>query len=210
MTSSPRSPFLVELIRARKGLRRLLSGLSLVLAVAGLGGLAYPMATNVVQHRIQQRLAASLRTPEAAAAYRAGTVGVGHGLTRLRIPDAGTDVIVVEGTGRSALRAGAGHYPGTPLPGQPGNVAIAGHRTTYGKPFAGLDRLRPGALIEFDTPVGPSTYRVVGDPYPIPRTELSVIGWSPGSTLTLTTCHPKGSARQRLVVRAELVRSGGT
>jgi sortase A len=209
MTSSPRSPFLVELIRARKGLRRLLSGLSLVLAVAGLGGLAYPMATNVVQHRIQQRLAASLRTPEAAAAYRAGTVGVGHGLTRLRIPDAGTDVIVVEGTGRSALRAGAGHYPGTPLPGQPGNVAIAGHRTTYGKPFAGLDRLRPGALIEFDTPVGPYTYRVVADPYPIPRTDLSVVAWSPGSTLTLTTCHPKGSARQRLVVRAELLRSGG-
>jgi len=209
MTSSSVSPFLVELIRARKGLRRLLSGLSLVLAVAGLGGLAYPVATDFVQHRIQQRLAASLRTPEAAAAYRAGTVVVGHGLTRLRIPEAGTDVIVVEGTGRSALRAGAGHYPGTPLPGQPGNVAIAGHRTTYGKPFANLDHLRAGALIEFETPVGAYRYRVVRAPYPVSRTDLSVIDWSPGSTLTLTTCHPKGSARQRLVVRAELVRPEG-
>jgi sortase A len=208
MTSSSVSPFLLDLIRARKGLRRLLSGLSAVLALASLGGLVYPMATDVLQHRIQQRLAAGLRTPEAAAAYRAGTVGVGRGLTRLRIPDAGADVIVVEGTGRSALRAGAGHYPGTPLPGQPGNVAIAGHRTTYGKPFANLDRLRVGSVIELDTPVGPYTYRVVRDPYPVARTDLSVVDWSPGSTLTLTTCHPKGSARQRLVVRAELVPPG--
>jgi sortase A len=209
MTPSSVSPFVLELIRARKGLRRLLSGLSVVLAVAGLAGLAYPMATDLVQQRIQSRLAASLRTPEAAAAYRTGTVGVGHGVTRLRIPDAGTDVIVVEGTGRSALRAGAGHYPGTPLPGQPGNVAIAGHRTTYGKPFANLDHLRSGSLIVLDTPIGPYTYRVVRDPYPVSRTDLSVVDWSPGSTLTLTTCHPKGSARQRLVVRAELVPSDG-
>jgi sortase A len=208
MTSSSVSVFLLELVRARKGLRRMLSGLSVVLAVAGLGGLVYPMATDVVQHRIQQRLAAGLRNPEAAAAYRAGRLGIGQGLTRLRIPDAGTDVIVVEGTGRSALRAGAGHYPGTPLPGQRGNVAIAGHRTTYGKPFANLDHLRTGSLIRLETPVGPYTYRLVRDPYPVPRSDLSVIDWSPGSTLTLTTCHPKGSARQRLVVRAELVPGG--
>jgi sortase (surface protein transpeptidase) len=64
-------------------------------------------------------------------------------------------------------------------------------------------------LIEFETPVGAYTYRVLRDPYPVSRTDLSVIDWSPGSTLTLTTCHPKGSARQRLVVKAELVRSGG-
>jgi sortase A len=209
MTSSSVSPFLLELLRARKGVRRLLSGLTLMLAVAGIGGLAYPVATDLVQHRIQQRLTASLMTPEAAGAYRSGAVSSGHGLTRLRIPAAGTDVIVVEGTGRSALRAGAGHYPGTPLPGQPGNAAIAGHRTTYGKPFANLDRLRAGALIEFATPVGAFTYRVVRDPYPVSRSDLSVIGSSPGSTVTLTTCHPKGSARERLVVRAELVEPGG-
>ena len=186
-------------------MRRLLSGLTVVLAMAGLAGLAYPVATNEVQHRIQRHLAANLRTPQAAAAYRAGTVGAGQGVTRLRIPAAGTDVIVVEGTTQSALRAGAGHYRGTPLPGQPGNVAIAGHRTTYGKPFANLDRLRTGASIDVETPVGAFTYRVVRDPYPVPDTDRSPIGWSPGSILTLTTCHPKGSARQRLVVRAELV-----
>jgi sortase (surface protein transpeptidase) len=63
-------------------------------------------------------------------------------------------------------------------------------------------------VIELDTPVGPYTYRVVRDPYPVARTDLSVVDRSPGSTLTLTTCHPKGSARQRLVVRAELVPPG--
>jgi sortase A len=209
MSSSSLSPFLLELIRVRPCLRRLLSSVSVVLAVAGLSGLAFPLATDFVQHRIQQRLGGWLASPAAAAAYRAGTVPVGRGLTRLRIPDAGTDVIIVEGTGGSALRAGAGHYPGTPLPGRPGNVAIAGHRTTYGKPFANLDRLRIGALIDFDTPVGGYTYRVVRDPYAVPRNDRSVIDPTPGSTLTLTTCHPKGSARQRLVVRAELVRTGG-
>jgi sortase A len=179
-----------------------------MLAVVGLGSLAYPLATDLLQQRIQHRLAAGLSSPETSAAYRAGNVGVGHGLTRLRIPAIGTDVVVVEGTGRSALRAGAGHYPDTPLPGRPGNVAIAGHRTTYGKPFADLDRLRAGDLVGFETPVGPFTYRVVAGPRPVDRGDLSVVAWSPGSTLTLTTCHPKGSARQRLVVRAELVPSG--
>ena len=60
------------------------------------------------------------------------------------IPALNVDTVVVEGTGATALRAGAGHYPNTPLPGEEGNVAIAGHRTTYGKPFANLDRLAVG------------------------------------------------------------------
>ena len=204
MTSSPRSPFLVELIRARKGLRRLLSALSLVLAVAGLGGLAYPMATNVVQHRIQQRLAASLRTPEAAAAYRAGTVGVGHGLTRLRIPDAGTDVIVVEGTGRSALRAGAGHYPGTPLPGESGNVVVSGHRTTYLHPFYNLNELSVGDPITLTKPDGTKDIYLVSETKVVAPTAVEVISNTPDDRLTLTTCNPRYSAAQRLVVVAEL------
>ena len=73
--------------------------------------------------------------------------------------------MVVEGTGASALRAGAGHYPNTPLPGEEGNVAIAGHRTTYGKPFANLDRLKPGDEIILETPVGKYTYKVSRDPF---------------------------------------------
>src|SRR5439155_8227966 len=75
------------------------------------------------------------------------------------------DVVVVEGTTPSALKAGAGHYPGTPLPCEDGNVAIAGHRTTYGKPFANIDQLRTGDLITLDTPVGSCIYEVSGDPF---------------------------------------------
>ena len=60
----------------------------------------------------------------------------------MKIPVLGVDVVVVEGTTASALRAGAGHYPETPLPCELGNVGIAGHRTTYGKLFNQIDRLK--------------------------------------------------------------------
>ena len=190
-------------------LRRAVTAVSLLLVLSGLAFVAYPLTTNVVQHRIQARLAAELRRPAAAAAYRSGALGEGAGLTRLRIPDLSVDVIVVEGTGRTALRAGAGHYPETPLPGEEGNVAIAGHRTTYGKPFAGLDRLRPGAAVVLETPVGTYSYRVTGNPLVVASGDRTVLRQSGGRMLTLTTCHPKGSAGQRLVVRAELVPSSG-
>jgi sortase A len=197
------------LVQARRPVRWAITAVSLILAVGSVGFLAYPLATDVLQHRLQRRLAADLRRPGATDSYRAGAVAEGTGLTRLRIPDIGVDVVVVEGTGRSALRAGAGHYPSTPLPGQEGNVAIAGHRTTYGKPFANLDHLRPGAVISLETPVGTFAYRVSREPFVVAGTDRSVIGPSTGRVLTLTTCHPKGSARRRLVVRAELVAAPG-
>ena len=62
----------------------------------------------------------------------------------IQIPKIGVDKIFVEGTGREDLKKGPGHYPGTPLPGEIGNAAIAGHRTTYGQPFYDLDKLAPG------------------------------------------------------------------
>ena len=98
----------------------------------------------------------------------------------------------------SALRAGAGHYPQTPLPCEPGNVAIAGHRTTYGKPFHNLDLLKPGDTIVLETPIGSCTYKMVPPPFIVAPTDTSVVDPTPVPTLTLTTCHPKGSARQRL------------
>jgi sortase A len=111
--------------------------------------------------------------------------------------------VVVEGTTASALRAGAGHYPQTPLPCETGNVSIAGHRTTYGKPFHNVDLLKPGDDIILTTPIGSCTYKV--DRQFIVRPEdTSVIAPTPDGVLTLTTCHPKGSARQRLIIRATL------
>ena len=198
------SRFFFESLRSRPVARRLLSGFSIITAVVAIGLLAYPLATNFFQDRLQSKLAIQLRSPQARANYSAGHTPEGDALTRIVIPTIKVDTVVVEGTGASALRAGAGHYPNTPLPGEEGNVAIAGHRTTYGKPFANLDRLAPGDEVVLDTPIGRHVYKVTKAPFVVPNTDFTVISQTPGHTLTLTTCHPKGSASQRLVVKAEM------
>ena len=186
--------------------RRALSGLSLMLAVIGVGMLAYPFATNLYQGRLQDRLDRELASGELKDKYTSGRLAEGDALTRIIIPKTGIDVVVVEGTSPSALRAGAGHYPATPLPGEEGNVAIAGHRTTYGRPFHDNDKLAVGDQIVLETPLGRHVYRVSAAPYAVAATDWTPISNTPGRrTLTLTTCHPPGSARQRLIVRAEMV-----
>jgi len=128
----------------------------------------------------------------------------GDALGRIRLPAAGIDWTVVEGVGPAELRRGAGHMPGTALPGQPGNAVISGHRTTYGAPFERLDRATPGDLITVTTTTGTHAYQVVQSLVVAP-TEIWVTGQWEGGWLTLTTCHPRLSARQRLVVVARLV-----
>jgi len=192
--------FLRQHRSARIGLSSV-SGLLLLGAVAMLG---YPLYTNLYQARVQQRLDRQIVSPELEQAYRERRVGTGDALTRIRIPAINVDVVVVEGTTSSALRAGAGHYPNTPLPCETGNVAIAGHRTTYGKPFRNVDLLKPGDDIILETPIGACTYKVARPPYVVAPNDGSVIAASPAPVLTLTTCHPKGSAKQRLIIRADL------
>jgi LPXTG-site transpeptidase (sortase) family protein len=111
---------------------------------------------------------------------------------------------VVEGVELRNLKNGAGHMPHTPLPGLPGNSVISGHRTTYGAPFHEIGDLVPGDVIEVDTAIGTHTYEV-REIIIVQPTELWVTEPRDGSWLTLTTCHPKFSARQRLIVFAELV-----
>ena len=200
----PVSAALVGYIRAHPWARRALAALSVALLLGAVGMLGYPVYTNFYTDRLQGRLDRKIVTPELQQAYRQRVVQTGDPLTRITIPKIGVDTIVVEGTSASALRAGAGHYPQTPLPCEPGNVAIAGHRTTYGKPFSNVDRLRPGDPIVLETPIGTCTYSVTRSFVTTP-TDLSVLDPTEGGTLTLTTCHPKGSARQRLIVKAELV-----
>jgi len=198
--------FLMETLRVRPAARRALSGASVLMAMVAIGLLAYPLYTNFYQSRLQAKLAIEFKKPETKRAYLAGEMASGDPITKISIPAAGLKpTVVVEGTGASALRAGAGHYPNTPLPGEEGNVSIAGHRTTYGKPFANVDHLKPGDEILLETPVGKYTYKVSRDPFVVSPTDFSVIAQTPGKTLTLTTCHPKGSARQRLIIKAELV-----
>lgn len=111
---------------------------------------------------------------------------------------------VVEGVRLADLRTGAGHMPTTPLPGQPGNAVISGHRTTYGAPFHELDTLVPGDTIEVDTALGTHVY-IVRESFIVNPTDIWVTNPKAGAWLTLTTCHPKFSARERLIVQAELV-----
>lgn len=111
---------------------------------------------------------------------------------------------VVEGVELRNLKNGAGHMAHTPLPGMPGNSVISGHRTTYGAPFHEIDDLVPGDVIEVDTAIGTHTY-AVRETIIVQPTDIWVTEPREGAWLTLTTCHPRFSARQRLIVFAELV-----
>ncbi len=128
----------------------------------------------------------------------------GEPIARIEIPEIGVDKIVVEGVSRGDLRKGPGHYPETPLPGQEGNAAIAGHRTTYGAPFHRVDELEVDDEIIVTTVQGRFTYRVMAQEIVSPS-QVEVIEDKDDDRLTLTSCHPKYSARQRIIITAALV-----
>jgi sortase A len=175
-----------------------------------LGGVvlfAWPFLTNLYTDYRQGELEDELVSPASRRAYITRTIEPGEALTRIQIPALDVDTIVVEGTTLSALQAGAGHYEDTALPCEEGNAGIAGHRTTYGKPFAEIDDLAAGDEITLETPVGSCTYRVMGEPFVTTPTDFGVLDPGDGSVLTLTTCHPPGSNSQRLIVRAKLISS---
>ena len=127
----------------------------------------------------------------------------GESVASIRIPKIGVDKLVVQGVGLADLRKAPGHYPDTPLPGEQGNAAIAGHRTTYGAPFNRLDELAAGDEILVTTVKGSFTYTVAGTRVVRPN-QVEVLNPTPTPTLTLTTCNPKYSAKERLVVVANL------
>jgi sortase A len=198
----------LQILRRSKWARRGLTALTVGLLLGAIGLLGYPFYTNLYQDYRQSHLRHELASPQLRQEYLNHAVPVGDSLTRLRIPKLGVDVVVVEGTSEDALRAGAGHYPETPLPCDVGNVGIAGHRTTYGKPFNQIDRLAAGDLIQLDTPIGTCTYQVAKDPFIVQPDDFSVVAPPPDGFsrwLTLTSCNPKGSAAQRIIIRATYV-----
>lgn len=157
-------------------------------------------------------------------------VSVGQPFAVLHIPRLGTgwNRVVVEGTSAVELAQGPGHYVGAAMPGEQGNFALAGHRVGRGSPFLDLDRMRPGDPIVVETADSWFLYRVLGDPATgsftgdpsgipgqqiVRPTDVAVISPTPGGPadgpatgayLTLTTCHPKYSAQQRLIIHARL------
>ena len=200
----------IRFLRANPWARRGLSMLSGGLLLAAIGVLGYPVYTNMYRDRVQSRLDREIASPEVKQAYETRELVDGDPLTRIKIPAIGGDTVGGEGTSASALRAGAGHYPETPLPCEAGNVAIAGHRTTYGKPFSNLDRLKNGDVVILETPIGSCTYEITVAPRVILPTAFEVVANTPDrQLLTLTTCHPRGSAAQRLYVQATLTKGRG-
>jgi sortase A len=143
--------------------------------------------------------------PETVEFHPEDLPGEGEEFAILRVPRLGLEVVLFEGVDSDVLKKGPGHMPGTPIPGQPGNAVVSGHRTTYGRPFFDFDLLLPGDVIEVETAIGTHTYEMMDPSFIVEPTEVWVTNDKPGGWLTLTTCNPKFSARQRLIVTAEMV-----
>lgn len=154
-----------------------------------------------------------LTAPEPVATLK--SVPFGQAFAIVRIPRFGADFArpVIEGSDRSVLKRGVGHYPGTAMPGQVGNFAVSGHRTTYGRPFHNIDRLRKGDVIVVETKTDFFVYAV--DRHVLVRPwQVEVIAPVPqhpgdkptAALMTMTSCHPKYSATQRYVTFSHLVK----
>lgn len=130
-------------------------------------------------------------------------------LGRLRIPKLGVDEPMQSGMTLTAINRGPGHWPGTAMPGQLGNMVVAGHRTTYSKPFERLEQLAAGDRVEFAMPDGTHTYEVRGV-IVVPENHIGIAAATPAHTATLFACHPKGSATHRIVAKLKLLGPDGS
>lgn len=178
-------------------------------------GIREAQAQNRLEDSFEERLADDAPAPTTTSTTVRGDppppstlppidpVPEGEATARIRIPVIGVDKIVVEGVALADLKKGPGHYPETPLPGQEGNAAIAGHRTTYGAPFNRIDELVAGDEILVETVQGEFRY-LVREQLIVSPTQVEVLDDKGDDRLTLTACHPKYSARQRIVVVAVL------
>lgn len=184
--------------------------------------------TGLYTAQQQERLAIEFdASPEVDATVTGGFRGPPKGFEpgpgvpvfRMRIPSIDLNKMVVEGVGTDELRSGPGHYPKcrpgfdaplcTPFeevwPGEKGRVIVSGHRTTYGQPFWDLDKLKKGDEIEVETKWGDFVY-LVTDLEIVPAGSRAIIVQSDRAELVLTTCHPKFSAAERLIVFASMER----
>ncbi|MGI8775766.1 MAG: sortase [Actinomycetota bacterium] len=188
--------------------------------------------TDLYTHRQQDRLESEFQAlPRLAAAAAPGegsggppedyAPAPGDPVFKLSMPSIEVDEVVVAGVDVEQLRMGPGHYPSCrkgftrPLctdfpevfPGEKGRVIVSGHRTTYGAPFWGLDRLKKGDEIDIAAKWGDFVYRVTRTEI-VPADSLAIAVQSDKAELVLTTCHPRFSAAQRMIVYAELVETG--
>lgn len=139
-----------------------------------------------------------------ASSEPSGT-GQGEAIGRIVADSIDLDVALVYGTSDAALRSGPGWMEGSAWLGEPGNAVVSGHRTTYGSPFNRVDELEPGDRIEIRMPGSPDAVYEVRDLFITSPQEVGVTAGTRGARLTLTSCHPKGYAHERIIVQAELV-----
>ncbi|MEE8456781.1 MAG: class E sortase [Acidimicrobiia bacterium] len=129
----------------------------------------------------------------------------GVAIGSLRIPAIGLDETVRSGIALSVIDRGVAHWSGTARPGESGNVVLAGHRATKTKPFRDLDKLNLGDLVFMTNGRGFEVIYRVSDTYIVDPNDLWITYDGPTPSVTMFACHPKGSARYRIVVNADLV-----
>jgi sortase A len=172
-------------------------------AVAPTTATAAPSTTHARPSTTELPTTTTLALPVPADAPDPGLVEPEVQLAALEIPKIGIAVTMFEGVTLGTLDRGPGHWPGSALPGEIGNVVIAGHRMSHDHPFRDIDQLVEGDEVVLTDGTGRHVYRVV-------RTEIVnpdamwILSQSPARTATLFACHPKGSTRQRIVVHLEL------
>jgi sortase A len=176
---------------------------TLLIADAGITLLWQEPVSALVASRHQHELKTAFFDPPRRVIRRRPLEG--DSIARLEIPAIDLTDYVVEGTDLESLRKGPGHYPETPLPGERGTAAIAGHRTTYGAPFRDVDDLDQGDRIIVDMPDGRFVYRVEESKI-VDDQDLSVLEPVGYRRLMLSACHPLYSAAQRIIVYARQVR----
>ncbi|MGL4744448.1 MAG: class E sortase [Dermatophilaceae bacterium] len=171
-------------------------------------------AQTEVVRQLEDDFVADPRPQRLSGAGVPEAIGTDGAFALLRIPRFGEEWArpVVEGTSLPVLERGIGHYPDSVGPGRVGNFAIAGHRTTYGRPFHNIEMLRDGDRVVVETRAQFFIYEVSGREIVRP-TNTDVIAPVPGepgaapkeAILTMTSCHPKYSATRRYIVYSQLV-----
>lgn len=183
---------------------RLLDVVGRTMIVAGVllvSFVAYQLwGTGITEGRAQNTMATQFVEPQPVTPQFGGLVG------RITIPSIGVSKYVVAGVRLKDLERGPGLFPGSPLPGQKGNVAIAGHRTTFGAPFSRIDKVHDKEKIILESKDGTFTYIVDGEPKIISATDVAVTKTTNPdiATVTLVSCHPKWTSTQRIIVVAIL------
>jgi len=177
-----------------------------ILMIAGILALSYVSLTLFVARRFQANAELTLEKQIHAeeqhkTALRTLPIKEGDVLGRIEIPRIALSVVVLQGTTSKTLRLGVGHIDGTALPGESGNIGIAGHRDTF---FRGLKNLHRDDKILLQTAAGISKYNVDWIQITVPR-DGGIVAPTTGPSLTLVTCYPfhyVGAAPERYVVHA--------